>query len=213
MKGGKNMKENLLGFQLRNDPQSLIQWDIARRGKYLINENVDVPLSVDKSVWPINPNVPLLKELFAECYGGNYEDNIPNGLRLFSLKEESILNSLSYYNGGYLIGISIVNDDRDLNKRLLDMHRIEKKLHNIDLLTFYCWSCFGYDVADLWMISGLMNISFEPPKAEIAKKYSKDLNKFGLFDLAKKASNYCQECNQRIPEHAPFIVYGIWAKN
>lgn len=74
------------------------------------------------------------------------------------------------------------------------------------------WELLGYDVADQWLLSSLTNCGFEK-KTEveaIRKKYNPALNAYHLFDAIEPAMEYRMFSDERVPEHAPFFVFGIW---
>ncbi len=75
------------------------------------------------------------------------------------------------------------------------------------------WQFLGYDVSDLWCMSGLMNMGFVSgyDGAEALRaKWGPHLNASHLFDDPVPAEEFKNFSNQRVKEHAPFYVIGIW---
>ena len=75
------------------------------------------------------------------------------------------------------------------------------------------WELLGYDVADEWLHSGLTNWGFDKLTEDvegIRKKYVPALNAYHLFDTLEAAKEFQILSDERVQEHAPFFVFGIW---
>jgi hypothetical protein len=75
------------------------------------------------------------------------------------------------------------------------------------------WTFLGYDVADLGGLSGLMNCGFVPEVEDVdalRARWGPKLNAWHLFDDLADAREFKDFSNQRVEEHAPFYVNGIW---
>jgi hypothetical protein len=69
----------------------------------------------------------------------------------------------------------------------------------------------GYDVADAGRISGLSNCGYtEGEVRAMGPVWADRLNSFGLLSTLEDAVAFRQQCDQRVPEHAPFWVYALW---
>jgi hypothetical protein len=96
--------------------------------------------------------------------------------------------------------------------QLKSKHFIAESSIGIDDLTRAGWICLGFDVANDWFCSGLMNCGYsKDDKVALSKRYGRELNEFGLFISEQTASSFCASAGSRVSEHAPFITYGIWA--
>ncbi|MBL1149691.1 MAG: hypothetical protein D8M53_05735 [Armatimonadetes bacterium] len=74
------------------------------------------------------------------------------------------------------------------------------------------FSMLGFDVADEWLLSGLMNCGYiNAERADLAKEFGSHLNKWHLFHDLNAAHAFQTITDQRVPEHAPFFVYALWA--
>jgi len=201
------MDELLLGFQLRIVPEKLERWDAERRKTYLLREEIEIPLSVDKAVWPLINARPSLAELFIDY--STQPQAAPNGLGVYAVTASAIPRLVSYYDDGFLIGITATDEAA---YSLQSRHHIQN-VQPITLLSEQGWRCSGYDVADSWLCSGLLNCGYsESDKFKLSNHFGSDLNKSGLFQSIEMAASFCTESNKRVPEHAPFFVYGIWTK-
>ncbi len=78
------------------------------------------------------------------------------------------------------------------------------------------WAFLGYDVCDKWLLSGLSNCGYGTNEAEIQllrDTYASDLNEHHLFDSIELATEFRRLSDERVQEHAPFFVFGIWLIN
>ena len=74
------------------------------------------------------------------------------------------------------------------------------------------WTFLGFDVADGSLLSGLTNCGYRDEDfAETSReKWTRNLNRYHLFDDRVPADRFRAFSDERIPEHAPFLVYGVW---
>jgi len=69
----------------------------------------------------------------------------------------------------------------------------------------------GYDVADDVMTSGLSNCGYsDEEKERLRPVWAPQLNRFHLFDRANLALQFKGITEARVPEHAPFFVFGLY---
>jgi hypothetical protein len=105
--------------------------------------------------------------------------------------------------GGALVAFSILlRDVRDAYVRIW-RPRVLHVEDNVKLL--------GYDVADEVMTSGLSNCGYsDEEKRRLRPTWGPYVNQFHLFDDAEVASQFKLTTEFRVPEHAPFFVFGIY---
>lgn len=199
------MNETVLGFQLRLTPQSLQSWSLERRAMYLLRENIRFPLSVDTAVWPESDNWRLLSTIFADF--NPLPNSASNGLGLYSLRSLEAHDQQLELEKPILISVSVIgNVAHELQRR----HCIQNLLP-ITALYSRGWVCLGYDVADWWLLSGLSNCGYTTEeKKSLSNQFASDINEYGLFVSGNAAQCFCADCNLRVPQHAPFAIYGIW---
>jgi hypothetical protein len=69
----------------------------------------------------------------------------------------------------------------------------------------------GYDVADEVMTSGLSNCGYSDEEKKLLRPiWAQQLNRFHLFDRSEGALQFKGITEARVPEHAPFFVFGIY---
>jgi hypothetical protein len=69
----------------------------------------------------------------------------------------------------------------------------------------------GYDIADDVMTSGLSNCSYgDLDKSVLRSTWGPRLNRFHLFDRSDVALRFKRVTEARVPEHAPFFVFGLY---
>ena len=232
------LNEVILGFDariiLKNDNENIVLdwykkafgipimkgkevWSEERKRDYLYKLDVTQPYSTDTLVWP---SVFDIFDISRPDYVGFYNDlwedlenlrrhinsqkNIPFHIISIVLqyntcnreeKEEwqKLLAGIAYTSGHWIKGKSFACAKPSV---------IDKE-----------WALTGYDVSDMFGLSGLLNCGFSPKNENIEKlknKWSRHLNAHHLFNNLNKAVEFKNLSNERIKEHAPFFVYGIY---
>ncbi len=103
---------------------------------------------------------------------------------------------------GTLVFVSFVAAQPSDEEALGDWNRVDAG-PDLELL--------GYDVADNGMLSGLMNCGYEASEREAAQaKWRGALNEHHLFAAVADALAFRTYAEARVPEHAPFFVYGLY---
>jgi hypothetical protein len=72
------------------------------------------------------------------------------------------------------------------------------------------WEILGWDICDRFFPSGLSNCGYGPDRDAWAAQWSEHLNRHHLFDHLPVAFAFRDRTNRRIPEHAPFLVLGLY---
>lgn len=73
------------------------------------------------------------------------------------------------------------------------------------------WLLLGFDVTDGSFLSGLSNCGYDPQqRAELVSRWGPSLNEHHLFRNMADALEFRLLSNDRVPEHAPFSVIGLW---
>ena len=70
----------------------------------------------------------------------------------------------------------------------------------------------GYDVADHGLTGGLSNCGYgAAEKPDWRRTWSHRLNDHGLLTTLADADAFAEACDRRVPEHAPFFAFGLFA--
>jgi hypothetical protein len=72
------------------------------------------------------------------------------------------------------------------------------------------WTLLGYDVSDAALLSGLSNCGYDDERPRLQAAWAEHLNEHHLFRDATRADGFRAETDARVPEHAPFFVYGLY---
>jgi len=189
-----------VGFSIRTwfplDPS----WTQNRRSVFLLNEEVEVPKSVDDNVWPVpqavsvDPMNPEQTPLWAS------RNKMLDKLKVTPL-EKGIL----------ACEILVVINQNQLIPDWISYTTVEGET---DFFNEHDWFFLGFDVADESLISGLMNCGFSPEeKKSLKKRFSFQLNEHGLFSSLQEAQDFRVYSDKRVSEHAPFLIFGIYARH
>jgi hypothetical protein len=213
----------LLGFDVRvaKEPYVSRRWDRNARAQYLLRPDIEWPLSVDRSVWPsvffsnhfrdfrdepatigVDPEVEGTSGLTSwqhlermrahyDAHGASAPGGVFVAIELLSEKAAEGRSILYEMPGGIQCGIWL---DPTVPDRIPEGSTL-----------------LGYDVADAGRISGLSNCGYtEAERSAMGPVWAGRLNSFGLLSTLEDAVAFRQQCNQRVPEHAPFWVYTLW---
>jgi hypothetical protein len=181
------MMEATFGFDLRStvpDPS----WTEDRRTVYLLRRDVASVRSVDTLVWEQPPGLPPAPP-GAQGLWPDLSGLFAAAHALDRADTVAVLITALEEDGG-------TPDSDGTAGPAFDRH---------DLL--------GYDVADYFLVSGLTNCGYKPEEAaSLAPVWAPLLNRWHLFDNPEDAEAFAEVTSNRVSEHAPFYVYGIYAE-
>jgi hypothetical protein len=188
--------ELLIGFDARENFLSFKNlWNAQRIKGYLLRENLVKPLSVDVMVW--DSIFHVLGVSIPDWVGPRQVWN--NFEMLNNFIEENQVNS-SYW----LVGITQWMTEFE-KTAFEDLYQIKLSVRSKD------WKLLGFDVADYFLLSGLMNAGYSAQERKILRQlWAKYLNQYGLFEDFDTALKFKFLTDQRVKEHSPFYVYGMY---
>jgi len=214
------MNQKLMRFdvRLRKEDYASSLWDRTHRNRFLLSQATDWPLSVDPLVWPsiffsnIFTDATKLAsgsiEVDPIIDGGDYWLNLEQMRRYYDANKppnsEGVFVCFSLYSEAPLTGFSTpyLKDGIQYGLRLHDTIPNVAPTGSVLL---------GYDVADASWISGLSNCGYTADeKKELAIRWLPRLNSFGLLKDLDGAAGFREVCDRRIPDHAPFQIFGIF---
>jgi hypothetical protein len=176
--------EATIGFDLRSTVPDR-SWTVDQRTRFLLRRDVASVRSVDPLVWERPPRLPPAPET-----GGLW----PDLSGLFAAAHE--LDQAA----AMAVRITALEEDGPAPE---NADSIRAAFERYDLL--------GYDVADYGLLSGLTNCGYTPGEAaSLAPVWAPLLNKWHLFGNPEDATAFAAVTAKRVPEHAPFLAYGIY---
>lgn len=195
-----------LGFDLRlraTDYASKV-WSPEHRGLYLLREDVEWPMSVDRSVWP-----SFLQSHYFDAKAHRVPNprfvnqdtaNLENDFGL--LRDIMNLARLPGADLGVGIGVQVISQELERIELLLGIEA--------DAIPAGA-TVLGFDVATATPISGLSNCGYDQNELpQLRSKWGSNLNEHGLMESLDDAFEFREMTNRRVPEHAPFYVYQLF---
>ncbi len=169
-------------------------WD-GRVADYVTDYPVDIRLSkaatqmlsVDQMIWPRSPAfLQLLKA--NEDIGRNWNFNL--------LLDSAIVAALPSTTA---VRIRCLAEHQEVDPdKFSPMSGVDE-----DVIIL------GYDVADVWLLSGIMNICYSEQDREAWPQFVSALNENHLFDDPRIAIEFAEVLDDRVTEHAPFVVLQV----
>lgn len=218
--------EILLGYDIRYGAEYYVssKWTSSTRKIHLLKPNTIWPVTIDVTMWPSvfdaygeYDDALKLKKIY---FVPDYDDYVHDTLRLwqdleamktyYQQKQESMEHSV-------LIAIVLKEEEWYL-KKVLQKSEEERYASvataskfvpkNVD---FSSWETLGFDVCDMFMLSGLVNCGYQDFElTSLQNKFAKKLNEYGLFCDWNDAVEFKEMNNERVSEHAPFLVYKLY---
>lgn len=183
------MENFVAGYSIRSlapDPD----WD-GRRENFLIRPEVLLPKSVDFNAWEevVHDEVDTAAgKLPLPCW--NDRESMRAAFLRTKYKYESI---------EITIGIHLNQDEESSASR-------DYRLDTTNLFFL------GYDVADDGLTSALSNCEYSALDIISARDaFAFSINDHGLIENMESASIFRDYSFVRVPEHAPFFIYSLWA--
>jgi hypothetical protein len=209
------MNNYLVGFDIRLSAEQYVElwWDQKHRDEYLLRPDTPWPLSVDGLVWPSMFRVAKLDSLpdLAPYVIDLAPGRFPDFADLEQLKK---IREMSGKSGGIILAIELFTEkvpegEHITYERAGITYGFETPATNpafLPRLTEF----LGFDVADAGHISGLSNCGYkQEEKDRLAEQWGKRLNKHGLLPSLGDAVEFREMTNARVPEHAPFWIFGM----
>lgn len=184
-------------FDLREEVDNLPSlWPEDRRARYLLRSDVQSPLSTDPLVWP---------STCLRFSGSDWRGPLtPLWSNLVDLKASAIDAPAR----GVCVAFTV--------SRLLPTPKTpawQAALQEVDPPQPSAdWIFLGFDVSDEGFLSSLTNCGYSDPASldRSRAKWRDYLNDRHLFDDEDKALSFSAEAGQRVLEHAPLFVFGLW---
>jgi hypothetical protein len=198
----QHVRGRLIGFDAREMWQEFhIAWSQERKENFLLRQDIKKPLSTDTMVWP-----SVFDEVGELAPPYNWRGSLWDGLEVMRgfMKARPITTHLTFW----MIGITLVSGEFEAGQEEMGY----PTLPALDLpAESEDWTLLGYDVSDHSLLSGLSNCGYlEREKQRFRKRWARHLNRYHLFGEVDPAVEFKAITDRRIPEHAPFFVYGLY---
>lgn len=223
----KNYNEYIVGFDARRIIlKENEKWTDERKRLYLIEEKSTRVFSVDENVWPtfvkhrldqfILDMPPEKREkMFPNLDVDQSEPLAPEWIG-FNAPFWENLHDLKRY-------LDLVNPTEEIWVTAATIFLTEEMMPTRKDYPPYIeptnppnldspWIMLGYDIADPFRCSGLSNCGYRDCdfKQYSREYWAKKLNENHLFSEFDSALAFSKFSDKRIPEHAPFYVYGLY---
>ncbi len=202
------LPSRLLGFDARNIDSERTPWPLDMRQEYSLRPEIECPLSVDTVVWPtyfsyhselddlLGREPTSLIDSDPDCSGGLWLSLDRMKRRLYERARPAMLLAVELF------------APAETTVREFPSSLIYSQLDPLILPTGSL--LLGYDVADAGFCSGLSNCGYSDEETRTPRpEWAKRINDFGLLRTQEGAVAFIEISNQRVPEHAPFWVYGL----
>ncbi len=211
--------ETLIGFDARKmwmDPRAL--WDDERRANFLLRDDAGPVFSTDEFVWPPVfrtgqwPGASRAQLDALGLWGPERPDwtglNSPLWKDLAALRAELAAKRAAVPRPYWVVAVTCFGVEEKPAPDAPWPHPGPTAPAALDP----SWTSLGFDVSDGSFVSGLANCGYAPPEAKeaAAKRWSVHLNRHHLFDAFEPAAEFAEDAGARVPEHAPFLVYGLY---
>jgi hypothetical protein len=212
------MNRYLLGYDVRLGFSGFADahWDAEKRAVFLLRPDIACPASVDPWIWP---SVFRYLHLYQMPAVAPHQGAIAIEPTSFEHGVTCLWPSLENMTtciAGHRLSVAVVpiaivlhgDDDRvrsDHSIAILDTDRMSAAPPRD-------WTLLGYDVADSGLTGGLSNCGYDAAeKPDLRRRWAPLLNDHGLLTTIDDAETFATACDARVPEHAPFFVYGLFA--
>ena len=213
------MRRYLLGYDFRLGFSGFAgaYWDAGKREVFLLRPDIACPASVDPWIWPsvfrylhlypTPPVAPRQGAIAIEPTG--FEHSVTC---LWPGLEDMTACFAEHALEVPVVAVAIVLHADDAKARTD---------HSIAVLDERLtgaappdgWTLLGYDVADQGMTGGLSNCGYDAAeKPDWQRRWAACLNDNGLLTALDDAAEFAEACDARVPEHAPFFVYALYAE-
>ncbi len=212
------MNRYLLGYDLRLGFSGFADahWDAEKREVFLLRPDIACPASVDPWIWPSvfrylhlyqAPSVaPHQGAIAIEPTG--FEHGVTclwPGLEAMTACFEEHAPEVSVVAIAIVLHADEARAKSDHSIAVLEADRVSATPPD-------GWTLLGYDVADQGMTGGLANCGYDAAeKPDWQRRWTPLLNDYGLLTTIDAAAAFAAASDARVPEHAPFFVYGLWA--
>lgn len=176
-------------FMYKIKTDTLDQWSGDRKRRFLLKNNINPPRSVDMAIWDdFDKKHSEFQTCDVDCHP-DFELADDHSTLLISMPVTDYRHFFSYLDNSEIYWPQWI--------QCLNTDAIQ-----LDFL--------GYDVADFMLMSGINNCGYEVGDRKLFEQYIPYINEYGLVSDLDAADSIRKLNDQRVPEHAPFYIFGIY---
>jgi len=196
-------KKILLGFDAREMWLNFRnEWDEQRKHRYLLRTDVVRVLSTDSRVWP---SIFQLERSFDRTNDlPEYRYVSENLAELQRLACEVMQKSNRPYS---TIAIALMTKTCSASE-IAEWRKEYPPPEPSDVKSQ--WTFLGYDISDRFFLSGLSNCGYDEERLVLQGEWNSYINECHLVSDLDSAERFKIITDNRVKEHAPFYVFGIW---
>jgi hypothetical protein len=212
----KPISAKLVGFDMRcSKAYSEAEWPTERREQFLLVPEILWPLSVDEAVWPTvfvysssaskKPWPPITKPIDRGYTVDGLWSNLPLMRKIYeSSRTDRAVQAIE-------IAVALFADEKLIESNFQSPLVDKQVVSTIVPPEVPSQNSFlGFDIADSRLYSGLSNCSYSLADwKSLRTEWASKLNKNGLIEKFDDAMRFRETTDQRVPEHAPFWVFGL----
>jgi hypothetical protein len=196
-------EEQLLGFDSREMwSQMDVTWPESRKASYLLRADVTKVLSVDPLVWP-----RVVRGVEKNVRAPSQWRDLGLWENLHHLQEYLQQNAEATQRPYQVIGITLLRNALPV----YEQEMWASLAPTVPAALNKQWAFLGYDVADDGFISGLSDCGYEADELHLKTGWELALNEWHLFTQRRQAIKFQRMTDQRVDEHAPFCIYGLYS--
>lgn len=187
---------NFIGYDLRvaQSRSAEKMWSHARRMEHLVSVAVDVPLSVDRAVWPSAFDELVPVEAMATRRDFDFEHKFCRCLDCVRFVLHGVNDRVRH-----TLEIVAVWTERPGGDTCIATPQDYASVE---------WTLLGFDVADEFFTSALTNCGLGGRLRE-EEGVSQMMNRNCLFSEFRDAQGFLSVCDTLLPSHSPFSVFKI----
>lgn len=194
----------LLGFDAREMWLNFRkEWDENRKRQFLIRNDVTRVLSTDSKIWPSIFQLARSFDGTAEVpeYRSLWE-NLAELRRVAAGIMRKINRPYSIIAIALMTEICSESEIAEGRKEYPETEPLDVKSQ---------WKFLGYDISDRFFLSGLSNCGYyAEERLALQREWEPRINEYHLVSGIDSANKFKIMTAERVKEHAPFYVFGIW---
>ena len=192
----------LLGFDAREMWRNFnAEWNDERKREYLLRTDIIRVFSIDSKVWPCIFQLEGSADGTDEPEYRYVSENLAEIRRVAGGIMRKINRSYS------IIAIALMTETCS-ESEMAEWRKEYPETEPLDVNPR--WKFLGYDISDRFFLSGLSNCGYGEDRLALQREWECCINEHHLVSDIESANKFKIMTDERVKEHAPFYVFGIW---